>query len=333
MIKRLTLALYLSVLLLPIGEPTRASDTSIRSKPSAVAAPIVLRESVSVDGKTVRIGDLFLNVGEKAEIAIAYAPEPGSRAVFDARWLFKVARAYKLDWRPMGRHDKVVVQRNATLISREEIADQMSIALAEQGVDPDMTVEFSNRMLRLYVPRNKVPSIGIEDIEYEARTKRFSAVIHAPAGDLSAKRVRVSGRLYKTMEIPVPARRILGGEIITRQDIKWIRVRSARLHTDVIVDELDMIGKSPRRGLKAGYPVRTSAVRRPVLVPKGSLVTMILRAPKMLLTAQGKALQDGAEGDVIRITNSQSNKIVEAEVIAAGQVAVRQTTLIALNQQ
>jgi len=123
----------------------------------------MLRESVSVDGKTVRIGDLFLNVGEKADIAIAYAPEPGSRAVFDARWLLKVARAYKLDWRPMGRHDNVVVQRNATLITRDEIADQVAMVLAEQGVDPDMTVEFSNRTLRMYVPRDKVASIGVED--------------------------------------------------------------------------------------------------------------------------------------------------------------------------
>jgi len=123
MIKRLTLALYFSVLLLPFSDQTRASDADTLSTSSAVGAPIVLRESAAVDGKTVRIGDLFLNVGEKAGIAIAYAPEPGGRAVFDARWLLKVARAYKLDWRPMGRHDKVVVQRNATFISREEIAD------------------------------------------------------------------------------------------------------------------------------------------------------------------------------------------------------------------
>jgi len=333
MIKRLALALYLSLLLLPLSDPAWANNNVAESTSNGVTAPVVLRESVSVDGKTVRIGDLFLNVGEKANVAIAYAPEPGSRAVFDARWLLKVARAYKLDWRPMGRHDNVVVQRNATLITREEIADQVAMALAEQGVDPDMTVEFSNRTLRMYVPRNKAASIGVEDAEYEPRTKRFSAVIHAPAGDLSAKRVRVSGRLYKTMEIPVPARRVLAGEVISREDIKWIRVRASRLHTDIIVDEVDLVGKSPRRGLKAGYPVRSSTVRRPVLVPKGSLVTMILRAPKMLLTAQGKALQDGADGDVIRITNLQSNKIVEAEVIAAGQVAVRQTTLIALNQQ
>jgi flagella basal body P-ring formation protein FlgA len=51
----------------------------------------------------------------------------------------------------------------------------------------------------------------------------------------------------------------------------------------------------------------------------------------MLLTAQGKALQNGSEGDVIRISNSQSDTVVEAEVVGEGRVAVRPTTLMAIN--
>ena len=66
-------------------------------------------------------------------------------------------------------------------------------------------------------------------------------------------------------------------------------------------------------------------------MPKGSLVTLILQTPKMTLTARGKALQPGSEGDVIRINNLQSNTVVEAEVVASGRVMVRLTTTIALN--
>ena len=58
---------------------------------------------------------------------------------------------------------------------------------------------------------------------------------------------------------------------------------------------------------------------------------IILRAKKMLLTARGKALQHGSEGDVIRISNTQSNQTIEAEVVGSGRVAVHQQILIALN--
>jgi flagella basal body P-ring formation protein FlgA len=61
------------------------------------------------------------------------------------------------------------------------------------------------------------------------------------------------------------------------------------------------------------------------------LVTIILKSPKMTLTAQGKALDDGSDGDTVRITNTQSNKVIEAEVTGPAKVAVLATGLMAMN--
>ncbi len=43
----------------------------------------------------------------------------------------------------------------------------------------------------------------------------------------------------------------------------------------------------------------------------------------MVLTAQGKALKSGSDGDIVQIKNQRSNQVIEAEVIAPGRVAVR----------
>jgi len=311
---------------LKAGQETDAPDFGTQ-------APITLQESVRLDGKIVYLGDLFTNVGDKAGIAVAYTPSPGKRAVFDARWLSRVARMHRLKWRPLSRHDRIVVERASTVISREQIAEEVLTALIDQGAEPGMDVEFSNRMLRLHVGSQDVADVGVEDSILDPRTNRFSAIIHAPAGDPGAKRIRVTGRIYSTSEIPVPTRRILGGEIIRKADIKWIKVRSRRLQNDVIVSDLDLIGKAPRRGLRSGQAVRKSMVRRPVLVKKGSLVTITLIAPKMTLTAQGKAKSDGSEGDIIQVANTQSKMVVEAEVIGTGRVAVRLAINLAMNQQ
>ncbi len=292
----------------------------------------VLKSSVKVEDDIIRLGDLFTNTGEQADIGIAYAPDPGKRAVFDARWLYRVARAYRLNWKPMSKKVRVTVERASVVISREEIEDEILAALLEKGVEPGMNVELNNRMLRLYVPSDSLASLAVEDVVYEPRTRRFTAIISAPAGSPAAQRVRLTGRLHRFTNVPVPARRLLSGEIIAKNDIKWIKVRSDRLQPDIVVDEADLIGMAPRRGLKDGLPVRTSAVRRPILVQKGSLVTIILKAPQMMLTAQGKALEHGSDGDTIRVTNTQSSTTVEAEVIGTGRVAVRPTTLLALNR-
>jgi flagella basal body P-ring formation protein FlgA len=51
----------------------------------------------------------------------------------------------------------------------------------------------------------------------------------------------------------------------------------------------------------------------------------------MKLTAQGKALDDGAKGDTVRIHNSRSKNTVEGVVVGDGKVRVHMAKRIALN--
>ena len=327
--KKFVFALLTAVLLLPTA--SAAGGESVALSRSAGQAKAVLRESVSVKSKLVRLNDLFSGTGEKADITVAYAPVPGKRAIFDSRWLYRVARAYGLNWRPLGLQDQIVVERESQMITREEIEDSIRVALIDRGADPNTKVELSNRMMRLYVASDVAASVGVEDVSYEPRTGRFTAILVAPAGDPGATRTRVTGRLHRETDVPVPARRIQANEVITERDIKWVKVRQNRLPRGVIVDINELIGKSPKRWLRAGIPVRAANVQPPILVPKGSLVTIYLKVPRMMLTAQGKALENGSDGDVIRINNTQSNKVIEAEVTGVAKVAVLPPGKIVMN--
>jgi flagella basal body P-ring formation protein FlgA len=42
----------------------------------------------------------------------------------------------------------------------------------------------------------------------------------------------------------------------------------------------------------------------------------------MTLTARARALEDGGEGDVVRVTNLESRKIIDAVVTGSGEVRV-----------
>ena len=114
--KNLVFALLTAAVLLPAapaagGRYSTAVDSGNDSGKDA--KKVLLKETVTVNSRRVYIGDLFRNAGNKADIAIAYAPRPGQRAIFDARWLYRVARAYNLDWRPLGNQDQVVVERKS----------------------------------------------------------------------------------------------------------------------------------------------------------------------------------------------------------------------------
>ena len=288
---------------------------------------VVLRQNVVVDSTTVLLGDLFEGTGDKAPIAVAYAPEPGKRAIFDANWLYRTANAHGLKWRPLSLKQQSVVKRESVAIDREEIEDHILAALIDRGVDAGMTVSLSNRSMRLYVPSSDQASVLIDNVNYDQRTRRFSAFVSTPG----TKSIRVTGRLQKMLDVPVLNRRVLKNELITQQDIEWIRTPSERLQQDIVMHADDLVGKTPKRGLRSGSPIRSSDVQRPVMVKKGSLVTMVLRTPLMTLTSQGRAVSDGADGEVIRITNTQSNKVVQAVVTGAGMVAITPASHLAMN--
>ena len=82
---------------------------------------------------------------------------------------------------------------------------------------------------------------------------------------------------------------------------------------------------SPRRPIRPDRPVRAADLREPVLVRKNSLVVLRLETERMVLTSQGRALQDGAGGQIIRVMNTKSNTIINGMVADRGVVRVAQS--------
>ena len=304
------LAASLALLAAPASQAAQAAKygKSDRAAAKERTEAVVLREYVEVDSKQVRLGDFFANAGKKADAIVAYAPDPGGRAVFDANWLYRVARAFKLKWRPLSIKERTVVVRQSVVIGREEIEDAILSALIARGVSEDMSVELSNQMMRIHIASGKPATVEAEDVIFDRRTGRFTAILVAPAGSASAQRLRVTGYMFKNAETPVLVNQVAAGEIIRKDNIKWIKIRARRLQKDDILDANELIGKTPRRGrgIRPGTPVRKSEVRRPVLVAKGSLVTIMFRSPGMILTSQGRALENGSAGDAIRVANTRS---------------------------
>ena len=293
----------------------------------AMLERVVLRQNVMVDNNLILLGDLFKGTGNKATIAVAYAPEPGKKGLFDANWLYRIASGHGLKWRPLSMKQNVQVNRETVTIERDEIEDHILSALIDKGADPEMTLKLSNRSVRLHVASSSDAMIEIKNVSYDQRTQRFSAHVSTPG----SKEVRVTGRMQKMLNLPVLNRRILKNELIMADDIIWIKSPSKRVQNDIILHVDDLIGRTPKRGLRAGALIRSSEVQRPILVEKGSLVTMVLKTPLMVLTSQGRAIDPGANGDVIRITNTQSNKVVQAVVYAAGIASITPASQMTMN--
>lgn len=289
----------------------------------ASGLPVTLKPAASIQGDVVKLGDLWDNLGAKADVVLAGAPQPGKRIVGDARWLAAVAQANGIDWQPSSAFDRIVIERSAQMVDPRLIEAELRDALAMEGMGGNFDLEVNNRSaLNIMVPSGGSNLIAVRDVVLDARNNRFAATVEVPADSPNAVRQRVAGRVFPVSRIPVLSRALNRGDIIAESDIKWVDVRADLTRRDIIVDADQIVGQEPRMPLRAEAPLRAADLRRPVLVERNAMVTVALKTPYMSLTTQAKSQDAGGKGDIVRITNMSSKRTVEAVVEGPGLVSV-----------
>ena len=290
---------------------------------AATADAAALRPQVTIDDSVIRLGDIFEDVGTGADIAIANAPAPGRRMTFDVATLAEIARAYRIGWRPQSRFDRVVVERAGRIVHKAEIVARLAEALRAEGMRGESEIELSTRHLEVAVALDAPAAIEIRDLQFDRQTGRFSALVVVGGSDPSAQRLALNGRAHETTPVPVLRRMMGSGEIIRKDDIEMIRIREDRAGRDIVIDPQRLVGMTPRGRLRAGEPIRDAEIRAPIVVSRNSTVTIVLQTGNMTLTAQGRATEDGAKGDSIRVVNLQSKKTIEAVVSGNDLVTIQ----------
>lgn len=320
------------------GTPERASAIAEDIAASRPSGPmqVTLRRQITVDDGTVRLGDLFDGpisggTGLTVNTPVAYAPQPGRRAVLDAEWLARLSNRYQLNWRPATRLDRVLVERASTIVNTEDIRAAITEEIAIRGYRDDYELELSNRNLLIHIDPNLVGTVEVLNLALDPASERFDAVIGIPADDPRAQRFTISGRMYALIELPVPVATLRPGDVIRPGDIEWKPVRARNVRDTNVTDIDELIGMEPRRSLRQNTPVRRVDLREPRTVEKGHTVTMIYQTSVMTLSATGIAEGGGSQGELIRVRNRQTNLVVDARIVGPDRVAVQILPQLAAN--
>jgi len=292
---------------------------------------VALHGDSDVRGATVRLSDLFSGVPASIDREIAQAPAPGKSATYDARVLEKLADKYRLDWHATSANDHVTLTTASTRITADDVRTAVLHKVEESGIHGDIEASFDNHAFEIDLPGDQRTDFKLSNFDFDPVSKRFRSEVAAGSGP-SAVSVPVAGRITVKRHVPVLAHHLDSGTIITLTDIDWATVPDERVTPNVVVSADQLIGRELRHAVNDGDIIRTSDVMAARLVTRGALVTLKIETPFMQLTAQGRALQDGAEGEVIRVNNTQSNRMVEGTVTGPGMILVHTGQKLALAQ-
>lgn len=283
-----------------------------------------LKAEVSVSGDLVRIGDLVENAGAVADVPVFRSPDLGQSGMLPTARIVEAIRPHKLTSVDTRGLTGVEVIRASRTISVKELEARIVAALSERmdlGGGKDLALTFDRDVRAFHVEPSAAGDLKVAHAGFDRATGRFDVSLDVPRTS-AGQRLRLTGAVTEMATVAVPARAIGRGDIIRAADIVVERRPKTAASANAFERLDQLVGFAARRPLNQGQPLRSSDVMKPETVRQNEMVTIIYEVPGIGLSVRGKAIDSGADGDVVNVLNLQSKRTVQGTVTGPGRVTI-----------
>ena len=197
------------------------------------------------------------------------------------------------------------------------VKTKLSVLFKNIQVRTDITVSNLDARLKLK-PCSSDLKISLPPMQRFNR--RTSAKVRCKTPTPWALQVPVSIRAYMT--VAVASNQLLRGHRVSPGDIALAEMDIEKLKFGYFTQTESVLGMQLKRNLTVNAPFTPKLLRLPIVIQRGEQVTISAQASALKVKTNGVALGSGAVGEKIQIRNIKSQRIIEGEILSAGQVAV-----------
>jgi flagella basal body P-ring formation protein FlgA len=313
---RTTLATISALLVLAL--PAQAADDGI-------AAP-TLRASVTVTSDVVRVGDLIDNAGSAALIPVYRSPDLGTTGALPVAQVLSVLRGKQVIGVMTGDIKEVSVTRLARTLASKDLENAVASALERRfglGEAANISVTFDRGISDMRLDASNTGVLLPVATRYDARSGRFDIAFEVNNdNNPTPTKLHFAGTAIETVEVAVLTRDIERTEMLKSSDVAQERRPRAEVTGEPATRDR-AVGMQLRRPMRAGTPIRVADIAKPEFVQRDQNVTIIYQVPGLYLTTRGKAIESGAEGDIVSVLNVQTKRTLTGVVTGRGQITVQ----------
>ncbi|MBT0670579.1 flagellar basal body P-ring formation protein FlgA [Novosphingobium profundi] len=120
---------------------------------------------------------------------------------------------------------------------------------------------------------------------------------------------------------PVLSHAVPRGQALVEADFETLALSAGAARGALTVRQA--VGQEARRNLRAGAPVRSGDLVPARLIHRGESVTIEVVSGALQISSAGRALDDAARGENVRVLNLATNRTIEGTAEAAGRIAIR----------
>lgn len=291
---------------------------------------IRFRESALAQGEKITLGEVAAIMPDSDENqALAAeklypAPEAGQEVILHASKIeeYLTSRDESLTEVRWTGSDDIKVKRASIRIDNGKIRKILTDYLARnKDLLPQADIHFKEfsapRSFKL--PQGKVDIDVIPSSPSILDSHRFT-IIFRINGQVE-KNIAVRARLEAIAPVAVAINDLRRGLIIQEEDINLARLDLVGLKNPCF-DLEELVGKKMKRSVRRGQPIDRRAVEFPPMIRRGELVTITAHKGPLTVTAKGIARHDAKQGEIIKVINSNSQKVIICKVSAPGHVKV-----------
>ena len=250
------------------------------------------------------------------DVVIGYSPAPGARRILQLPELKRIGAQYGIpvpteanacfEWKVQPITEDAV--RAAIRESLQAPAAQVEILAMTKAPAPEGQLVFPQSGLS--AATNIDPSTPV--------TWRGYVQYSSPRRFAVWARVRVSAAMPRVIAaVPLSA-----GKPVAKEQVRLETIDDFPLRNDTARSLEEVIGRIPRRAVRAGLPVLRSDLAEAFQVERGDTVEVMVIAGAAQLELDAQAEASGRQGDVIPLRNPRSGKLFRARIDGKGRAVV-----------
>ncbi|MEK6589358.1 MAG: flagellar basal body P-ring formation chaperone FlgA [Nitrospinota bacterium] len=300
-------------------QPFNKVAINVMNTPSVEGDMIHLKDIAEIKGNR---GDV---INKLKEIVIGFSPPQGESQIITEDFLRLCIKRAKLGVEDIELNSppQINVSRKYYEVTPEQLKAMIQDFIEKRKVTDEGRVIIDNLNFdgRVF--------LSSPDFRYEigsnsslSSTGRISLTITFKENERIQKTIHPTMDLKFIMPSVVAIRSIKRGELISDKDIK-IEDREVNRDTSQIVSEPEnIIGKQAKVDIKKGDFITVNIVEIITVVNLGDAVNIVAESDVLRVTVRGVVKEKGGKGELVKVLNVSSNKIIHAKVVDSHTVKV-----------
>jgi len=295
---------------------------------SCFGLEVTFRPKAAVDGVSITLKDI-VNFDTDSELSkalgsqiISVAPSPGRNILLQS----EKVKNYLLNTLPIPDNVQwrgpatILVHRNGITIGPDKIESIVAEFIRNrQNNLPQAKIRFIPKSLPLpfILPAGNLTWEVIPSDPGILSSSSISIIFYVDGH--VRKNMAIQGKIRAMAQVLVAISSIPRGNVITADRIR-IHTKDISDSKSPFLDPKELIGKKANRTIREDSVIEHSWIDIPPMVERGQVVKIILNSGALHLTTKGVAKMNGGKGQMVRVRNINSKKLIYCRVAAPGIV-------------